>query len=58
MLPSGGIWPALAWRSPFAASEDRNATYNEHGTGQGKRWRSPFAASEDRNFMIGISIRT
>ena len=36
------------WRSPFAASEDRNCRCT-CASSNPKRWRSPFAASEDRN---------
>jgi hypothetical protein len=40
------------WRSPFAASEDRNNSGPASIVELRVTWRSPFAASEDRNTAV------
>jgi len=49
--------PPVQWRSPFAASEDRNPGPGCGGN-QPDAWRSPFAASEDRNepFLCRVGL--
>jgi hypothetical protein len=63
LQPGGAAHPlGFRWRSPFAASEDRNLDRRRDGFTLPRGWRSPFAASEGRNnyaapgAVVGVQV--